>query len=321
MSPKIESIRDAIPGLGITLTIALISYLASSMHPSFDALVISVVFGMLVANMLDDRSIVQGGIDLSLRVFLPLGIALYGLQLNISHVGAGMLPGAFGVFVAMFVVCYFISRGIGLERPLCLLLSTGMAVCGASAIIVLASIIGARREDTSISVLSVITVGLTGMIFYRTFPDVLGMDAAKFAFFSGATLPMLGQVKVAASAMGREAVEMALNFKLVRIASLAIVAGLALVLYHKKDRSFHLSWFMAAFFAFAIGVNVSGYFAALGELMKPVTSVLLAIALAAVGLSINFDSVTEKGWGPLIAVFLSWGIVVMAVYLTLSVVV
>jgi uncharacterized integral membrane protein (TIGR00698 family) len=321
MNSRADLIRGVTPGIGITFIIAFISYLASSVHPSFDALVISIIFGMLVANMLDDRIALQQGIDIAIKIFLPLGIALYGFQLRIINVEAGSLPGALIVFAFMFLVCYFISRGVGLDKQLSVLLSTGMSVCGASAIIVIAPILGARKENTSISVLSVITVGLTGMIIYRVLPGMLDIDIGKFAFLTGATLPMLGQVKVASSAMGDESLKLALNYKLVRIAALAVVAMFALIFSRSEDKRFHVPWFMVAFFAFAIAVNVSSLAASLSEIVRPLSKGSLSIALAAVGLSINFDSITEKGAGPLLSAFLAWGIIVLTVYLALSVVV
>lgn len=320
MSSEADHIIDAAPGLGIALTVTLISYLVSSLHPSFDTLVISVIFGMLVANMLDDRTLIQSGIDLTLKIFLPIGIALYGLQLRVTAVEAKLLPGAFAVFAAMFTACYFICRGVGLERPLSVLLSTGMSVCGAPAVVVMASVLVAEKEDTSLSVLSVITVGLIGMIIFSTVPDMIGMDADKFAFLSGTTLPMLGQVKVAASSMGGGSLGMALQYKLARVSSLAVVAGLGLVVLGSKSKVFRMPWFMAAFFAFAVLVNVSGLAAAFGEATSSVGGVFMSIALAAVGLSINLDSVAERGWGPLMSVLLAWVIIVLTVYLVLNMV-
>jgi len=321
MSAAKRLIREAAPGLGITFTIAVISYLASSMHPSFDALVISIIFGMLVANMFDDREIIQKGIDLALKVFLPLGIALYGFQLKFAAVETRLLPGILVVFVLMFSISYFIARGFGLERPLSLLLGTGLSVCGASAIVVIAPIMGARKQETSISVLSVITVGLTGMLIYHFLPGMRGMEMEKFAFLTGTTLPMLGQVKVASSVMGKESLAIALSYKLIRISALAVVAVLALAFSGARERRVHVPWFMAVFFALAVAVNISEPVASLSEAMEPLSKVFLSTALAAVGLSIDFDSITEKGARPLIAAFLAWGIIVMVVYLALSVVV
>ncbi len=321
MSTRIESIREAGPGLGITFTIAIIAYLTSSMHPSFDALIISIIFGMLVANMLDDKSIIQEGINMALKIFLPLGIALYGLQLRIATVEARLLPGSLIVFAATFVVCYFISRGMGLGRPLSVLLSTGMSVCGASAIVVVASVLGTKKEDTSIALLSVIAVGLTGMIIYRILPEMVGMDSGSFAFFSGTTLPMIGQVKVASSVLGKDVMAAALDYKLVRISALALVAGIAILFSREKGKGFHMPWFMAAFFVLAIAVNFVGFVEELSHAVQPIGKLFLSIALAAVGLSIDFESVAEKGWGPLVAVFITWAIIVLTVYLALNVIV
>jgi uncharacterized integral membrane protein (TIGR00698 family) len=320
MSSEADHIKGAAPGLGITLTVALISYLVSSLHPSFDALVISVIFGMLVANMLDDRTLIQSGIDLALRIFLPIGIALYGLQLRVTAVEARLLPGALVVFAVMFAVCYFICRGVGLERPLSVLLSTGMSVCGSPAIVVMSSVLAARKEDISLSVISVIMAGLVGMIIFSTVPDMMGMDAQKFAFLSGTTLPMFGQVKVAALAMGGESLEMALRYKLARASALVLVSGVGLVALGRKNGSFRVPWFMAAFFAFALLVNVSEVAAAFGAATSSASGFFLSVALAAVGLSINLDSMADRGWGPLVSVLLAWVIIVLTAYLALNVI-
>jgi uncharacterized integral membrane protein (TIGR00698 family) len=260
-------------------------------------------------------------VDLALKIFLPLGIALYGFQLKIMDVETRVLPGVLVVFALMFAVTYFISRGVGLDRPLSVLISTGMSVCGASAIVVIAPIIGARKEDTSISVLSVITVGLTGMLAYRIIAGMSGIDVGQFAFLTGSTLPMLGQVKVASAAMGGESLGLALQYKLVRISSLAVVAVAALVMSRTPGKSLHVPWFMIAFFAFAVAVNMSSMAAALSDMVRPVSKVSLSLALTAIGLSINFDSVTEKGTGPLLSAFLAWGIISLTVYLILSAVI
>ena len=58
----------ALPILAITLVISAIAYMVSSLHQSFDALVISVIFGMLVMNMFDDHGAMDAGIDLALKV-------------------------------------------------------------------------------------------------------------------------------------------------------------------------------------------------------------------------------------------------------------
>jgi uncharacterized integral membrane protein (TIGR00698 family) len=316
-----KAFRDVLPGLGITLTIAVISFMASSLHEAFDALVISIIFGMLVANMFDERGIFERGINASLKIFLPLGIGLYGIQLRFVGIEMHYWPAALGVFFFVFVISYYIARGFGIDKSLALLLSTGMSVCGASAIVVVAPVLRAKKEDTSISILAVMTVGLTGMLFYRFLPDLMGLSVERFAFLSGMTLPMFGQVKVASASMGPESLQLASNFKLIRISALVLVAALAILFpVEGKEKGYYIPWFMGVFFALALASNLSQTVAHMKEFVEPVSKFSLSMALAAIGLSLHFDSVTEKGASPLFTCFLSWGIIVLTIYLLFSII-
>jgi len=101
------------------------------------------------------------------------------------------------------------------------------------------------------------------------------------------------------------------------VGGIIVGVGIGLLLDAWLDTS---PWFMVAFFAFAVAVNVFPKAAVLGDALKPIGSMSLSTALAAVGLSIDFESVTEKGVSPLLSAFLAWGILAVGVYLFLSVV-
>lgn len=75
---------------------------------------------------------------------------------------------------------------------------------------------------------------------------------------------------------------------------------------------------MVLFFVFALAANVFEQVASLRTYMEPVTMFMLSISLAAVGLSMDFDSLTERGLSPIYAGFLVWGIIVLGIYLFLS---
>lgn len=315
------SLRDTVAGIAVTLTIAMISFLASSLHPSFNPLVISIIFGMLVSNMFAEREMFEKGVNAAMRIFLPVGIGLYGLQLSFvgETSGSALVILAVAVTVCLsFLIAFYIARGFGLGSTLSLLLGTGLSVCGASAIIVMAPLLKARKEDTSIAVISVMAVGLTGMLIYGFLPEASGLSVKSFAFLTGVTLPMIGQVKVAASAMGEESLAMAMNFKLLRVLSLLVLAALVLFFSGGKNRKFHVPWFMVVFFLLAFASNLSREVAMLRGFFAPVSTFLLSAALASIGLSLDFESITEAGAAPLFAAFLSWGIVAMGVYLILS---
>jgi uncharacterized integral membrane protein (TIGR00698 family) len=310
------NLRETATGLISTITIAMVSFLVASLHASFDALVISIIFGILVANLFGDREALEPGVQAALKVFLPLGIGLYGSQLLLRGEGMGWWPAVLAIAAFIFGVTYLVSRGFGTDKDTSLLLSTGMSICGASAIIVIAGISGLKKEDTSIALISVMTLGLSGMLLYSLLPDVLALGVDSFAFLAGTTLPMLGQVKVASASVSEECMALALKYKLLRLGSLAVLAGLLLSL--QKGRRLRIPWFMGLFFLLALAVNLLPQGQALRTLLAPVSKFMLSATLAAVGLSVELDVIAEKGSRAIMAAFLSWGIVVLFIYLLIN---
>lgn len=68
------SITDYIPGLVLVLCILLFSSYIATLHPSFDALVISITIAIFFANVIRVRDYFQEGFDTGIKLFLPLRI-------------------------------------------------------------------------------------------------------------------------------------------------------------------------------------------------------------------------------------------------------
>ncbi|MDA8433149.1 MAG: putative sulfate exporter family transporter, partial [Nitrospiraceae bacterium] len=228
--------RDHIPGFCVVLVIAALSYFLSTFHASFDALVISIIVGILCGNMMGGREYFEKGAESALKVFLPLGIALYGSQLALGALRWGEMLSIFLVFSVLFGSTLLIARIFNIDRKVSVLLASGLSVCGASAIAVVSPLIGARREDTSISVISVMMLGLTGMIFYPILADLLSLTKDEFSFLAGTTLPMLGQVKLAALNVSPECLAASVNIKLIRISFLFFLVTTSIFFSGERER-------------------------------------------------------------------------------------
>ncbi|GAB4405697.1 MAG: putative sulfate exporter family transporter [Thermodesulfovibrionales bacterium] len=319
-------------GIVFSLLIAVVSFLLSQFHPSFDALVVSIILGMLLSNILAKREMLQKGIDIMLRFFLPAGIALYATQLTFGNsINYWMWLSVIAVFIFSFLMTFLVARAFRLPESLAVLLASGFAVCGASAIAVISPLVNARKEDTSIATIAIMVMGLISMVFYPILWDVADMTTGEIAFFSGTTIPMLGQVKVAAGAAGLDVLSLAVRFKLVRISMLLFIAA-GLLVFSRRWKShntetpmeitaegvvspgLHIPWFMIAFIVLALIVNLTDAFQPITRISEPISRFLLSSALAAIGLSVDLDSITSEGARPLLAVFLSWAIVVLFVY-------
>ena len=306
--------KGSLQGLAASLLIALSGFMLSFIHPSLDALAISIIFGMLVGNILKETEVLQKGINLSIGIFLPIGIALYGSQLQLSDVEPIKILYIFLTFISVFTLMYVFTRIFGCRNNTSLLIATGMSVCGASAIAIVSPLIEADREETSISLIVITIVGLIGMMFYPIAGFYLHYSAGQYALLTGATLPMLGQVKVASMNFSEEILPISLKYKLIRMSFLVFIITVVIVLSGIKRKRFYVPWFVIVFICLAFLVNVFDL-SSFTRYLAPVSSFSLCTALASIGLSVDFDSITERGFSPLVSTFVVFSIIYTTFYI------
>jgi uncharacterized integral membrane protein (TIGR00698 family) len=158
-------------------------------------------------------------------------VVLLGFSLSLgSIVGLGA-PVIALVVVTLFVTLAattWIGLRLGLGRPRSLLIATGFAICGASAIAAMEENAEADDEDVAVAVAMVTICGTAAMIVLPILQGPLGLSDAQFGSWAGASVHEVGQVVAAASPAGAAAVGVAVVVKLTRVLLLApVVAGVS----------------------------------------------------------------------------------------------
>jgi len=307
--------KEHIPGLLLACVIAFLSVYIATIHASFDSLVISIIIGMLFNNLVGGQEIFKNGTDTAIRIFLPLGIALYGSQLSFAGMKTGLLFNIFLVFIMLFGLTVMLSRVFRLNMKITILLASGLSVCGASAIAIISPLIGAKREDTSISILSVMMLGLIGMIFYPLLYEFFPLRMEEFSFFTGTTLPMIGQVKVTAGNVNPAFVSSALQVKLVRVAFLIFLIPLIMSLPNRGEKRITVPWFIVVFVLLSLLANTLNPPKDVIDIGRILTTYCLSAGLAAIGFSVDFDAVVEEGLTPFGVILSSWTVVIIVIFL------
>ncbi len=310
--------EEYIPGLITAVAISSLSLFISGFHASFDPLVISIIIGMFLGNLLAKKEYFEGGIEASIKVFLPAGIALYGAQLVVHDITPGVVGGLVAVFSVMFGLALVVSKVFSINNKVAVLIASGLAVCGTAAITIISPLIRARRSDTSISIISVMMLGLTAMILYPLLFDYLALTKNEFAFLSGATLPMLGQVKVAAGSICEDCLSVAVKIKLFRISFLFFLVTVVLFLSGTEGKRIAIPWFIVLFVVLAVAVNITDIFNPYLAHLRKASSFFLSTALAGIGFTADFDSIVDNGMAPLGTAFLTWGVVIILTYIVMS---
>lgn len=298
-----------LPGLGSAVLIAAASYLLALGHVALDPLVLSILISIIVGNLLGPYRSMEKGVSLSYRLFIPLGIILYGTQMDLHPlrtVGIRHIAHTIAIVFACLGAVSWLSRKLGMAKKLSMLLAAGSAICGASAIMVLSPVIGAKKEETSVSLLAITVIGLGGIIIYPLAQEYLELSERAYGLLCGSTLYQMGQVRVAASLLSQASVDLAIPVKLIRVGTLLPIAIIFSLLSRERGQKLFIPWFIVGSIVVAAAFNLAPALGALRESVSPFITFTFAIAIAGIGLTVDLESIIDVGFKPLLAVFLGW---------------
>ena len=314
-----------VSGMVLVFLIGLSAYGLSRLHHSLDALAMAILIGITLRIVLGKADWYMPGVKLGLKIFIPLGIILYGS--NLSFAFSASLPPSVILLTLLSMAAFYLAI-LGLNRLWKVepktgeLIAGGSAVCGASAIAVLSPAVNAEPKDTSISLLVVTTIGLLGAMTYPLLKELLNLPDAVYAILSGATLHQTGIVRVAVASMEPEYATMALTVKSIRIFMLLMVTVLTVfshgrsatgkLVFDRKEiwGGFKRAWFLLPFFLMALLVSFPATGAYLA-LVKPWASFIFSMALGSIGLMVDIESVLAAGTRPLMIGLVGWILVVL----------
>ena len=324
----------ATPGLALGCAIAT-SALWLAQQPWFarhglGALTLAIVAGLLLGNTVYPRLARScgPGVALAKQQLLRAGIVLYGLRLtfqDIAQVGwSGVATDALVLASTFGLACWLGQRVLGLDRRTTLLIGAGSSICGAAAVLATAPVAKGRAQDVAVAIATVVVFGTLGTFLYPALfqwnaeHGWLYTDAQHYGLYVGATVHEVAQVVAAGTAVGPEAASTAVIAKMVRVMMLApflLLLSTSMARgertqgrHHAGRHAITIPWFALGFVAMA-GVHSLGVLPpAVVHAGVQLDDLLLAIAMAALGLTTHVQAVRAAGFKPLLlaAALFAW---------------
>jgi uncharacterized integral membrane protein (TIGR00698 family) len=334
----IDDAKRLWPGLLLTLGIAAVSIgagkLALFQLHGISSLTLAIMFGILIGNTLYPKltSACEGGVTFSKQNLLRAGIVLYGFRLTFQDVGS---VGVAGIAIDALVLISTIGLAVllgtklfKLDRDTSILIGAGSAICGAAAVMASAPVVRARTEQVAIAVSTVVVFGTAAIflypLLYRLNLQWHFLPHSAFGIYIGSTVHEVAQVVAVGKSIGSDVADAAVITKMVRVMMLApFLIALSGWVREKASFSFTnnngsrqskklaIPWFAFAFIV-VVGLNSLA-------LLKPaviaciddVDTLILAMAMAALGLTTHVSAVRRADIKPLMlaAVLFGWLIV------------
>lgn len=317
--------RELGPGLALTAGVATVALAVAAVLPEVvPAVLVAVVLGLAIATARPLPPRFAPGVKLAATRVLQVGVALLGARLTVADlvaVGPGRAALVVATMTTAFLTVAVVGRLAGVGSDLRLLLATGTAVCGNSAIAAVAPVLQARERDVSYAVGTITTFGTIALLTYPLVAGALGLSDEVAGLWVGLAINDTSQVVAAGAAVSPEALETATVVKLLRNAAMApLLVGIGMWASRRRGRGpdgdearpglgrairTAVPGFVIAFLALVVARSVGLVDARVADVLTGLSAVAITVALAAVGLRTDLRTLLQVGATPLVVGFVA----------------
>ena len=311
---------------------------AALKHP-FGVSILAIVLGMIVGSAVKLSAKTKLDCRWVSTWFIPIAIICLGARMDfsvLSRLGLPLIGIVVSVMLITLLLAVVLGKVFGLGGKVSYLLGVGSAVCGSSAVLAVAPVSDAEEDDVVLAVGVVNLIGLLAMFSCVGLVWLMPqMSADLYGSLAGGTIHAVPQVVAAAESHSGDASAIASAVKLLRVTLLVPVVLLS-VLFMARGRKAkgmvkpkpllsYIPWFVWGFVVVALLASnqlipdlmfpkVTESFNTVEGLTK-LSSILLAVAMAAIGLQVNIKSLVTSGGKALLCGLLIWAGMLASAYL------
>ncbi|HEY2823966.1 MAG TPA: putative sulfate exporter family transporter [Gemmatimonadales bacterium] len=214
-----------LPGIAACLVLGLLAaWLDTTVtHGRVDAVTIALGLGLLLRALLPLPAAITPGVDFTGKRVLEVVTCALGATIGLSEILRLGLVGGASVIIVVSVgltLGYQLGRRAGLSPTLSVLVATGNAVCGNSAILAVAPVVRAEKQDVASALAVTAVLGALLVLLLPFWQGMLGLTERQFGAVAGLTVYAVPQVLAATMPSGSLAVAVGTLVKLTRVALL-----------------------------------------------------------------------------------------------------
>lgn len=312
-----NSIKPFLTGLPIVYLLTILALIITGNSAvkdlNLEAVIFSLLIGLLIGNTIKLPDWLKA--SLSTEVFVKIGLVLLGTSVIFSDI---LKAGSLGLIQALLVVisvwyfAFWISRKMGIDEEMGIMLSSAVSICGVSAAIATSGAIKGDSKKLSYVISLVLITAIPMMIFMPYIAKAMGLSEEVTGAWLGGTIDTTGAVVASGTMVGEIALKTSTIVKFSQNVLLG-VAAFAISIYWTytnnplaKDKdtkpSLDIIWerfpkfvlgFVAASLLFSFVIPADTVSAVKGSL-KNFQGLWFALAFTSIGLETNFSDLFNK---------------------------
>lgn len=316
---KHRSLWHFVPGLALTAALTGAALWAGSFPAiagaGFSALTLAILFGMVVGNTVYPKiwQPCDGGVIFAKQHLLRLGIILYGFRLTFAQIAdvgvSGILIDVLTLSSTFFIACFLGQKVFGLDKHTSWLIGAGSSICGAAAVLASEPVVKAEASKVTVAVATVVIFGTIAIFLYPAMYPLLAhwFTPETYGIYMGSTMHEVAQVVAAGHAVSPDAENAAVIAKMLRVMMLApfllFLAARVKQLTpagNGEKSKITIPWFAIMFILVAVFNSFHLLTKAVVDMLVTLDTVLLAMAMAALGVTTHVSALKKAGAKPLL---------------------
>ena len=279
----------------------------------------ALIFGLIISNFVGIPEWLKTAIKT--EFFIKIGLVLLGAEVlftTIAKVGAYGMIQSIIVIVAVFYVCFWVAKKLGLDDEFASILGTAVSICGVSAAIAAGGAVKGDQKKISHTISLVLLCAIPMLLFQPLIAKAVGMLPAVAGAWIGGTIDTTGAVVAAGAIAGEAAMAVAVVVKMAQNVLIGFAAFFLAIWFTFKGQaagekpSLMEIWFRFPKFVvgFIIASIVFSFFMSEAS-AKAVTGITAGLrgwwftmAFLCIGLETKFKELVAMGGGRPAAAFL-----------------
>ncbi len=240
---------------------------------------------------------------------LQVAIVLMGFGLNSSQI-IEVAQSTFPYIALSITICCVVGwclfRLLRVERETGILITSGTAICGGSAIAAVSRVINSRPEQTAIAVTVVFLLNLVALFLFPLIGEWLQMSQYQFGVWAALAIHDTSSVVGAAAAYGDEALAIATTTKLARALWIIPLTIMASLLVNRDKSRITVPLFILGFVAASFVSSSLPQFQNVFDLLSYAGRLVMVLALFLLGLGITPEILRAINLKPFALGILLW---------------
>ena len=255
---------------------------------------------------------------------LQIGIVILGL--TISSSGAINLTTKYFPYISLFVIVIFLvgliaSKILKIDTKLSMLLVSGTAICGATAMVAISPLIKAKPKDLLTSLGVIFIFNAIAIAILPIIGNNIEMSSEQFGSWMALAVHDTSSVIGASMSFNDNSVETATTLKLGRTLWLIpLIIILGVVNKNNKSTKSMFPMFVLAFILAIFAGNLLNFDEQVLAILKNISSIFLVGALFCIGTQINLMSIKVINSRIIIFALLLWLFALSAAYFLINII-